>query len=333
MPWTRQTFGLLLLALLLTAASTDLTARTYRWTDEQGNVYYSDRVPPEHVKSARTQLNDRGIETRHIEAAKSEEELAREAELRRLRAEEQRLIAEQRERDQVLIRTFRNEDDIQMAMNGKLVSIDTSIQIDRTNIHRLKLKLAGMQKQAADTERQGHTVSGNYLKEIESTRKALKDAHANIIRKEQHKEQIRDKHNADLQRFRELKNLLTPAESAEEQNRKHHNTLLETVVICEDEPQCDALWKRAESYVRQHATTRLQLLADSIIMTAAPLKDNDITIAVSRIVDADVPGARLFLDLQCKDSPRGKDFCITPEIEQIRIGFRDYLAQSSKGSQ
>ncbi|MCB1831158.1 MAG: DUF4124 domain-containing protein, partial [Gammaproteobacteria bacterium] len=77
-------------------------------------------------------------------------------------------------------------------------------------------------------------------------------------------------------------------------------------------------------YVRQHATTRLQLLAESIIMTGAPIKDNDITIAVSRIVEPDVPGARLFMDLQCKESPRGKDFCLTPEVERIRTGFREF---------
>ena len=325
MHWTKKTFGIPVIFLLLVAGSLDLSARTYRWTDADGKVHYSDRLPAEHIRGARSHLDEQGLETKRIDAAKTEIELAREAELKRLREEEKRLIEEQRERDRVLIRTFRNEDDIVMAMNGKLVSIDTSIQIDRTNIHRLKLKLAGMQKSAADTERQGHKVSNNYLKEIESTRKTLRDAHANIIRKEQHKELIREKHNADKKRFRELKHLREPSESLENQAQKERVTLLETVVICNDEPECNALWAKAESYVRQHATTRLQMLADSIIMTAAPVKDNDITIAVSRIVEPDTPGARLFLDLQCKDSPRGKDLCITPEIEQIRSGFRSFL--------
>lgn len=332
MHWTTQTFCIPLISILLTAGSMDLNARTYRWTDEAGNVHYSDRLPAEHIRGARSHLDDQGIETKRIEAAKTKEELAREAELAKLRAAEKRLIEEQREKDSVLVRTFRNEDDILMARDGKLASIDTSIQIDRSNIYRLKLKLAGMQKNAADIERQGQKVSANYLKEIESTRKTLKDAHANIIRKEQHKELIREKHRADLQRFRELKHLRKPEDSIEDSDKAKRATLLETVVICNADAECDALWAKAESYVRQHATTRLQLLADSIIMTAAPLKDNDITIAVSRIVEPDVPGARLFLDLQCKESPRGKDFCLTPEVDRIRTGFRDFLGAAEQSS-
>lgn len=325
MRWTTQIFSITLLSILLVAASMDLSARTYRWTDAEGNVHYSDRLPAEHIKGARSHLDNQGIETKRIDAAKTKEELAREAELRQLRAAEKRLIEEQREKDLVLVRTFRNEDDILMARDGKLTSIDTSIQIDRSNIYRLKLKLAGMQKNAADIERQGRKVSNNYLKEIENTRKMLKEAHANIIRQEQHKESIRDKHNADLQRFRELKHLRDPGKPPENPDDKKRVTLLETVVICDEDSLCDELWGKAESYVRQHATTRLQLLADSIIMTAAPVKDDDITIAVSRIVEPNIPGARLFLDLQCKDSPRGKDFCLTPEVERIRIGFREFL--------
>ena len=332
MHWTTQTFGIFLVPILLLAGSMDLSARTYRWTDADGKVHYSDRLPPEHIKGARSHLDDQGLETKRVEAAKTKEELAREAELKQLRAAEKRLIEEQREKDLVLVRTFRNEDDIMMARDGKLVSIDTSILIDRSNINRLKLKLAEMQKNAADTERQGRKVSPNYLKEIESTRKTLKEAHANIIRKEQHKELIREKHNADLQRFRVLKHLRDPENSLEKSDNKQRVTLLETVVICEDDRQCDVLWAKAESYVRQHATTRLQLLADSIIMTAAPIKDDDITIAVSRIVEPNTPGARLFLDLQCKESPRGKDFCLTAEVELIRTGFRKFLGSTAESS-
>jgi len=332
MHWTTQSFGISLVSILLVAGSMDLSARTYRWTDANGKVHYSDRLPPEHIKGARSHLDDQGLETKRVEAAKTKEELAREAELKQLRAAEKRLIEEQREKDLVLVRTFRNEDDILMARDGKLVSIDTSILIDRSNINRLKLKLAEMQKNAADTERRGRKVSPNYLKEIESTRKTLKEAHANIIRKEQHKELIREKHNADLQRFRVLKHLRSPENPLEISENKQRVTLLETVVICEDERQCDVLWAKAESYVRQHATTRLQLLADSIIMTAAPIKDDDITIAVSRIVEPNTPGARLFLDLQCKESPRGKDFCLTAEVELIRTGFRKFLGSTAESS-
>ncbi len=310
---------LLLLALL----STNTQAKTYRWVDADGRVHYSDRVPPEAVERERSRLDSRGLVVEKVERAKTAEELAREAELERLRLEEQRLIEEQRKKDRVLLRTFRSEDDILMTRDGKLTTIDASIQIIRSNIRRLKLKLAEMQKNAANLEREGKKISANYLKEIENTRQQLKGYYTAIIRKEQSKEAIRQQYAADLQRFQELKNL-RPRERDREQEQNGHS-LLETVVHCNDEARCNRAWELAEAYVRKHATTRLQMLADSIIMTGAALKDNDISITVSRIRNKEQPGARLFMDLQCKESPRGRDFCETEAVNRIRSGFREFL--------
>ncbi len=313
---------ILLVGLLM--SNTSAWAKTYRWVDEDGVVHYSDRVPAQHKDHARSVLDQRGLETNRTEAAKTPEEIAREEELKRLKAHEQRLIEAQQEKDRVLLRTFRYEDDIILTRDGKLASVDASIQIIRGNIRRLKQNLEIMQKNAANRERQGQRVSKNYLKKIERTRNQLKDNYASIIHKEQAKEVIRDKHNADLKRFRELKNLNPEIEDPQEQNRRP--TLLETVVTCSSKPQCDQLWQTAEAYVREHATTRMQLLAESIIMTAAPLQDEDISITVSRIEEKDVADTRLFMDLQCKESPRGKDFCKTAQVDEIRRGFRVRLS-------
>jgi len=314
---------IILTVLMLALLTIDAHAKTYRWVDATGRVHYSDRVPPEAIERERSRLDARGLELEKIDRAKTAKELAQEAELRQLRLEEQRLIQEQRKKDRVLLRSFRSEDDILMTRDGKLTTIDASIQIIRSNIRRLKLKLAEMQKNAANLEREGKKISSNYLKEIENTRQQLKGYYTQIIRKEQNKEVIRQQYAADLQRFQELKNL-RPLEREGEQRQSGHS-LLETVVTCSGESQCSQAWVLAEAYVRKHATTRLQMLADSIIMTASPLKDNDISITVSRIRNKEQPGARLFMDLQCKESPRGRDLCETDEINQIRAGFREFL--------
>ncbi|MEJ1397702.1 MAG: DUF4124 domain-containing protein, partial [Candidatus Sedimenticola sp. (ex Thyasira tokunagai)] len=119
-------------ALLIACIGTADAGRLYRWVDDQGKVHYSDHVPTEHSRSARSQLDERGLEVKRTEAAKSAKEIAREKELKKLREEQQRLIERQRAKDQVLLRTFRTEDDILMARNGKLTSIDTMIMIIRS---------------------------------------------------------------------------------------------------------------------------------------------------------------------------------------------------------
>jgi len=312
-----------MLAILWVPLHDAIAGKLYRWMDENGNVHYSDKIPADQARRARSQLDKRGLEVRQINAAKTPEELAKEAELKRLQAEKKRLIAEQRARDNVLLRTFRSDDDILMTRDGKLSSLDNSIKIIRTNIRRLKLRLADMQKRAANKERGGKRVSKNMLRDIESTRKQLKDSYASVIKREQDKQVITDKYAADLARFRALRNLqVSPVLDEKEQAR---SLLLETVVSCSDKNSCNEAWKLAETYTRTHATTRLQMLANSIIMTAAPIKDEDVSITVSRIREPDEPGARLFMDLQCKHSPRGKEFCESDEVNGIRAGFRPYL--------
>ena len=313
---------LLIIPLLLSSAVS--AERLIRWVDKEGKVHYSDRVPVEHIDNARSELNARGVEIRKTDAAKTAEQIAQEKELARLRVEQQRLIEEQRARDRVLLRSFRSSDDILMTRDGKLTAIDTSILVTRSNIKRLKLKLTEMQKKAANLERQGKNISDNVLKDIEGTRQQLKDGYATIIRKEQDKEGIRIAYAADLARFRALKNL-HPDQDEAAREQKRRSLLLETVVLCSDQQSCDAAWEQAEAYVRSHATTRLQMLAESIIMTSAPAKDQDISITVSRIEQKNEPGAQLFMDLQCKDSPRGREFCETDQVNQIRSGFRVFL--------
>lgn len=326
MPKLANTVIVLTSLLLLPVAGS--AGKLIRWVDKEGNVHYSDRVPAEHKDQARSELNRRGIEIRSTEAAKTKEQIEQEQELARLRAEQKRLIEEQRAKDNVLLRTFRSSDDILLTRDGKLTAIDTSIQITRSNIKRLKLRLTDMQRNAANLERQGKKISANFLKDIERTRQQLKDSYATIIRKEQDKEQIRIKYAADLAHFRALKNLQPDSEEKEREQRRR-SLLLETVVPCHDQASCDAAWERAETYVRGNATTRLQMLAESIIMTAAPVKDQDISITVSRITQKDDPGAQLFMDLQCKDSPRGKEFCETEKVSGIRSGFRVFLGSST----
>lgn len=316
-----------IMGLILLIGAQSASARLYRWVDAEGNVHYSDKVPPQHSRNARSELSGQGIVVKETERAKTDEEIVKEKELIKLRAEQQKLIELQKAKDRVLLRTFKTEDDILMARNGKLVAIDAHIQITRSNIRRLKERLADMQKNAASLERQGKSISLNLLKDIEQSRKLLKDSYASIIHKEQEKELIRQKHADDLDRFRALKNLSIQEEKSLSQQDIY--SLLDTVVPCEDKGSCDTAWQKAEKYVRKHATTRLQMLSDVIVMTGIPIKDDDISITASRIPRKGEPNAAdLFMDLQCKNSPRGIDLCDTKEVKAIRSGFRPYLTAS-----
>ena len=82
----------LLPALLATAAlfcvpASNVAGALYKWVDEDGNIRYSDQLPPSQSSKKHQKLNASGVVVTTREAAKSDEELAADAEARRLAEE------------------------------------------------------------------------------------------------------------------------------------------------------------------------------------------------------------------------------------------------------
>lgn len=308
----------LLLSLLLGLGNAS-AAKLYRWVDQDGNVHFSDQVPPEAIQGAHSQLNKQGMTVERQQAVKSAEEKAREEELERLRKEQQRLAAEQQARDKALLRTFRSEDDIVLTRNGKLAAVDSQIQLTQSNIKRLKRTLANMQANAAKMEKQGRTLSQKYRDDITATQRQIEDSYAAILRREQEKAQIVASYDRDLARFRQLRNL---NEDKAPSPRDKPSVFLDTVVGCEAGAQCDRYWSKARAYVEQHATTPVQVDSERILMTAPPRRNTDLSLTVSRQSPSDGPGERIFLDVQCRDTALGAEFCDSPAVEAVRSGFK-----------
>ena len=305
---------------LLLVAAFPAQARLYKWVDEQGNVHYTDRVPPEIVERERAELDQRGMTVKKTEAAKTAEEIAREKQLEELRAEQKRVEAEQRALDEVLLRTFRSEDDIVMARDGKVASIDTQIDVTRGTIAKQQDRLTEMQRHAADLERQGKPLAQKQVDEMAGLRSHIEENYAAIVRNEQARQTIIEKHDRDLRRFRQLR---TP-EKAEQAAplAKSRAALLDTVVTCTDAAQCERFWEKAEAYVRANAATLVRMTGKSILATAPPQDDAEFSLTLSRLPDKDGSGVRLFLDLQCRETTQGREFCAGPRVTKVREGFR-----------
>lgn len=314
-------FPLLFAGLLtcLVCVPTAEAKKFYTWVDEDGNVHMSDRVPPEAIKGAHDVVNEKGIVVEKKSAAKTAEEIEKERELERLRKEKEAVIKRQEAKDQVLVRTFRSEDDLILARDGKLRSVDNYIEITKGNIKRFKDKLSIMQAQAADLEKTGQKVSKKFSDDMEGLKRQINQSYASIVAREQTKDDIRRSYQQDIERFRVLKKLSVNTEQ-EEQDRARAE--LNTVFACEDVIQCDEAWDRAISYVKEHATTRLQLLGPNIYMTSAPTEDLDVSLTVARIKDKETQVETIFLDQQCRISLLGEEFC---ESETSLAIKRDFL--------
>jgi len=194
------------------------------------------------------------------------------------------------------------------------------IQSLKGDIRRQQNQLTRLQTDAADYERVGQPVHPALERNMAVTRDSINDKLAAILRHERAKQDVYEKFAGELERFRRLKDLRpTPDEQAD----AARHAALNNLVTCNEARQCDRLWSQAIAYVEQHATVPIETGSSSVLMTAPPVTDEDISLIVSRIPNEDGKGgASIFLDLQCSNYSTLAATCRTPARLAVLDGFR-----------
>ncbi len=191
------------LGLALCAGSAE-AAKLYKWVDEDGNVTYSDQVPPDQAEKAREELNKDGITVKQIERAQTPEELAA-----KYKAEEDARLAaldaaEQRRRDKALLDSYASESDLTRSYNQRVDLLQQTIEAREVEIGLREQGMTKLVAQAAETERAGRAVPealkqmiDGERKEIDRQRSFVKDKKVELIR-------AKDDYDRDMARYREV---------------------------------------------------------------------------------------------------------------------------------
>jgi hypothetical protein len=201
----------LLLALILFAFSKQASAGAlYKWVDENGQIRYSDRLPPNQVKRKHQQLNSQGVILSTKEAAKSDEELAAAAEAKRKLEEEQAAEAKIREAqfklDQVLLLTFSTEEELTLTRDDRLEVLESVIQLINKSIDSTQQQLDQLQTSADEIYlSKGKEVPGGLAQKIEHFTRKVENRSGQLEAKMAEKSKINNQYRVDLARFRELK--------------------------------------------------------------------------------------------------------------------------------
>jgi hypothetical protein len=184
----------------------------YKWVDEEGQVRYSDRLPAGQSKKKHHQLNSQGVVVSTKEAARTEEEIAAEAEAR-LKAEEQAAReAEARQiqdkKDQVLLLTFSSEEELGLARNDRLEVLDSVIRLINKSITTTQEQLDGLNANAQQYYlSQGKEVPGGLAQKIEHFTRKIESRYEQLALKISEKNKINEQYEIDLARYRLLKEL------------------------------------------------------------------------------------------------------------------------------
>lgn len=201
---------LLVSAVLLCVPAANVAGALYKWVDEDGNIRYSDRLPPSQSARKHQQLNSSGMVVNTREAAKSNEELAAEAEAKRIAAEkaaeEARLKKIQDHQDQVLLMTFSSEEELELARENRLAVLNSVIQLINNSIETTQAKLTELQDNAdRNFLSQGKEVPGGLAQKIEFFTRKVETRTEQLELKLEEKAKINEKYDTDLARYRELK--------------------------------------------------------------------------------------------------------------------------------
>lgn len=327
----------LALALPGPLAGENPPAKLYQWVDKQGKVHYSDTIPAEAAEHERVIFDKSRVRKLEVmEKPKTAEELAREARLAELREAEKRLLEEQIAQDQALLRTYRNEEDLQLALKGQLDTIDTRLKVLEANIKRQQAQLDGKIREAAEIERQGRQVPQALIDTIAGIRHQIQQHQSKVAHEIKAKEELQRKFAQDLVRFQNLKARLQEgikktATTRPDSEPSNKQGIVLSLTHCRQDIDCNQAWQLARIYVQTHATTPLFIDSDTLLHTEDPQQDQDIALTVARIKGKDQEDT-LFLDVRCKLSGVGQKLCHSDRVREIRAGFASFIHEGLRST-
>ena len=178
--------------------------KLYKWVDENGQIRYGDRIPPQYARKSNETLNQQGITVDRKEAAKTPEQIAAAQRLEEAREAAERVQQEQDRKDRILLDTFTNEDEMVLTRDGKIEAIEAIIRVTNGRTQKLKLRLSELKTRAANIERSGKPVSDKLNAEISETRQQIAQNFTYVKSRNSDQQLIREQFEVDIARFREL---------------------------------------------------------------------------------------------------------------------------------
>jgi len=204
---------LLLSAGMMTANAAEV--EVYRWVDENGEVHYSESLPPEFKDTGHDVLNERGIvtdEDQVLTPLPSEEvpEEEQPMELPRDASGMQRptaLYSEaelQARMDNFLMLRYESEQEILDAMNVEIKQLAYDRRLLTTTRNSMQEAYRGQISEAANKQRSGLQVEDSAYREIDKLQAELADNSTSLEGLTAREESIRGDFQKQLDRYRYL---------------------------------------------------------------------------------------------------------------------------------
>ncbi len=193
----------ILIAGIISLSVSSLAADTYRWKDKDGKVHYGATVPAEYAEQPYDILNSAGMVIEHVEDTSVPIEVRVEEEIqgrKPLISNEER----RRQTDRLLVIQYRSEEEITNARDLQIAQLGYDSKIINQSYASTNNAIRDQIRQAADQQRANQQISEDQQKGIDKLYARLARDEKKRARMEQREKRIRDRFQADLERYRVL---------------------------------------------------------------------------------------------------------------------------------
>ena len=189
-------------AILL--AGSALAERAYKWVDEDGNVQYTNQLPPEAALTERKEINEQGRVIKVYKAPLTAAEKAEAKRLAELEAKKQERAEKRAIHDRSLVATYSSKEDMLKAQENKISMVQGLVQLTHSRIRSMQERLLALTEEAASYERSGKALPFTLQHQIKNLRDQIMHNKEFSLDKQAEIEEIRKQFAFDLKRYEEL---------------------------------------------------------------------------------------------------------------------------------
>jgi hypothetical protein len=187
------------------AQGAELGHSHYKWRDGQGNPHYDDVLPEEAYKYGYDVVNGAGIVVKHVDRARTPEELATDKAAAEKAAATKRAQDDLLRKDQQMLAAYPSEQDLQNSQREQLAVIDQTVQATEASLQNQEKSLSEMLSHAADLDRTGKPVPTTLQQQIDTLRISIEKQKAYIAGKNAEKESSAQRFESELAHYREVR--------------------------------------------------------------------------------------------------------------------------------
>lgn len=196
-------------------ASAREESKVYKWTDEDGNVYYGDSIPAEYAERPKQVLNEHAVTVEQLEGKKSAEQIEQE------RIENERRVAEELRirADRALLATYLSVEEIEMHRDRRVELFQAQSRVTELYLKNLERRLETLRREASrfrpySEDPNAPLIDESLAEDLQATKDTINRHQRNLQKYESDERQIIERFDGDITRFKHLKGIETTASTS-----------------------------------------------------------------------------------------------------------------------